>query len=190
MDKKGLTIEVATPNDKEAIRDLWKAVIEDAFKVDKMDQYHKTEDELTFKMEQLDQAFSHQNAQYFIAKIHDKVVGTIAYSTPPNRGILKRTNNALIDEMEIGSLYIKPNYQKQGLGKILLLFILKQLAQKNFEKVCFDSIIETSKQIWVRMFGEPTYQIESKNHQFTHMIWLVNIKDSINRIDKQLGVNL
>jgi len=187
MLKKELTIQKATPKDKLAIRALWKAVIEDAFKVDKVDQHHKSEDELAFKMEQLEQAFNNQDAQYFIARINDDVVGTIAYSTPPNRGILKRTNNALIDEMEIGSLYINPAYQKQGLGKTLLLFILKQLDQKNIEKVCFDSIIETSKQIWVRMFGEPTYQIQSKKHQFTHMIWLVNVKDSINRIDKQLG---
>jgi len=184
MSKEQLTIREANIEDRANIETLWKDVIDHAFKKEGMDAYHNPLDELDFKMNQFDQAFKKKTSTFYVAYKADELVGTIAYGTPPNRGILRRTNNALIDRVEIGSLYIDPIYQKKGYGKILLVHILEALKEQKVDTVCFDSIIESSKQIWRKIFGEPTYLIPSEKHDFTHMIWVVDVQQSINNLKK------
>ena len=183
MTKDHLKIKTATLKDKKAIKYLWDEVIHHAFKHDQIESFLDSKDELDFKMEQLNHAFKSETMHYFTAYENHRLIGTIAYGTPPNRGILRRTNNALNDMIEIGSLYIHPDVQKSGYGRYLLLFILNHLDKQGIKEVCFDSIIETSKKIWSKMFGLPTYEIPSKKHDFVHMIWVVDIKTSIKRIE-------
>ena len=180
--KNQLTIHKATPNHRTSIQKLWKTVLEHTFEAEKPDLHHNAKDELAFKMGQLDAAFENAFTQYFVAYYKQQLVGTIAYETPPNRGILKRTNDELSHMVEIGSLYIKPSFQKRGFGTQLIYFVLETLLDQGVKTVCFDSIIDTSKQIWRRIFGEPKYLIPSKKHDFTHMIWVVDVQAVLNRL--------
>lgn len=182
MKSKAIEFIPATLNDRALVKALWKKVIDQAFIEEGLDQYHNPSHELEFKMKQFDAALTQESTHYFLAFKNNFLIGTIAYGSPPNSGILKRTNQALKDKVEIGSLYIDPTLQKHGYGSVLLIFLLEYLLENGVYEVCFDSIIETSKKIWSRMFGEPKYKIRSKKHDFTHMIWLVNVKDSIKRI--------
>ncbi len=184
MTKNALKIRKATRKDRDTIEVLWEKVIRDAFSKEGIEEHHSTADELAFKMRQFDDACDKAQAHYFLAFDGDKPIGTIAYGTPPNKGILRRTHNALADTMEIGSLYIDPAVQKQSYGKTLLIFILETLLEKEVETVCFDSIIETSKHIWSRLFGEPKYKIPAKNHDFTHMIWVVDVATALENLKR------
>ncbi len=177
-----LQIKKATFNDRDQVEVLWRAVLNHAFNQGPSDDYHNAEHELAFKMEQYDAAFNDGKTQYFLAFVKDALIGTIAYGSPPNRGIMKRTDHALKDMVEIGSLYVEPSVQKKGYGTRLLLYVLNHLLNQKVQEVCFDSIIETSKKIWTKMFGEPTYKVPSKKHNFVHMIWVVDIAESIARI--------
>ncbi|MFP4078198.1 MAG: N-acetyltransferase family protein [Candidatus Izemoplasmataceae bacterium] len=185
-----LTIIDATPDHEEAIRTLWDRVIQDAFKRQGMDEHHNPADELDFKMDQLTEAWHHPSQRYFLAYENAKLIGTMAYGKPPNRGIRRRTGGALNNTVEIGSLYIHPDYQRQGIGKTLLIHALKTLHSEGVDTVCFDSIIESSKTIWLKLFGEPRYKIPSKKHDFTHMIWVVDTKTALKRLmDKENNKN-
>ena len=185
MRQEKLLIRKAKLKDRDELEKLWDRVIQDAFIKEGTDEYHNPKDELAFKMEQFDAALKELSSHYFCAFVDDKLVGTIAYGTPPNRGILRRTGDELKEMVEIGSLYIEPTLQKKGYGRRLLMFILEDLLNKGIHTVCFDSIIESSKQIWRKIFGEPKYQIPSKKHEFVHMIWVVNVKESLENIKKR-----
>ncbi|MFW5913479.1 MAG: N-acetyltransferase family protein [Bacillota bacterium] len=179
MNDPKLKIIDATPDHEEMIRTLWDQVIRDAFKKQGMDAHHNPDDELAFKMDQLKGAWNHPSHHYFLAFFDKRPVGTMAYGKPPNRGILRRTGEALRDTVEIGSLYIHPDYQRKGIGKALLIHALETLQSKGVDTVCFDSIIESSKNIWRKLFGEPRYKIPSKKHDFTHMIWVVSVDTAL-----------
>ncbi len=176
---ESLQIIEATYDARAQVESLWWAVIKHAFHQDALDDYHNPEDELRFKMGQFDAAFHDERSHYFLAFEGERLIGTIAYSTPPNRGIMKRTNHALKGMIEIGSLYIDPTLQKKGYGTQLLLFVLTHLRDQGVAEVCFDSIIETSKKIWTQMFGEPRYKVPAKKHDFVHMIWVVDVEASL-----------
>ncbi len=177
-------IRKAIINDIDAIKALWDHSIKDAFAQQKPDKDHNPEGELVFKMKQLSKAFKKKTSHYFVAFKEDQLIGTIAYGTPPNIGILSRTKGKLVDSIEIGSLYIDPRYQKQGYGKRLLIYILEYIQNLGIDVVCFDSIIESSKQIWIRLFGEPEYKLSSKKDDFTYMIWVVNVQESLENFRK------
>lgn len=157
-------------------------MIVEAFKVEKFEAHLTPKRELQFKMNQLDEAFKKFSSTYFLAFEKDVLVGTIAYGRPPNKGILKQTGNELKNTMELGSLYIDPSKQQKGYGRALLIYALKDLLNQGIKTVCFDSIYETSKAIWRRMFGEPKYNKKARNHNFHHMIWVVDVETSINRL--------
>ncbi len=182
MNSETTTIRKAVPADREIIKDLWYKAIKDAFDKDALGEVHDPKDELAFKMDQLDDAFESPDSHYYLLFDESALVGTIAYGTPPNKGIQKRTDGELSDMVEIGSLYIDPAAQKKGYGRTLLIFILQTLLDQGVETVCFDSIIEWSKRIWIRLFGEPKYRITSKKHDFEHMIWVVDVQTSIERL--------
>jgi len=184
MNKDTLNIRKAYPKDRELIKELWRRVIQDAFKNENFGKHLTPEKELAFKMRQVDEAFKQNSTTIFLAFEKDDLVGTIAYGTPPNKGILKQTGDELIDTIELGSLYIDPSKQKRGYGMRLLMTALEDLKRRGVKTVCFDSIYETSKKIWRRMFGEPTYNKKAPNHDFYHMIWVVDVEDSIERLKR------
>lgn len=185
MKESRLSIREATQEDAERIRTLWWRTIKAAFEQESIKEFLSPEEELAFKMDQLHQAFTSPDSRYFLAFKEDEPVGTIAYGRPPNKGILKQTGGELEDMIEIGSLYIDPVFQKQGYGVELLLFILNTLLAKGVETVCFDTIIESSKQIWRRLFGEPAFHVQSKRLGFSHMIWVVDVSSSLERLEKR-----
>ncbi|MFU8786988.1 MAG: GNAT family N-acetyltransferase [Candidatus Izemoplasmataceae bacterium] len=184
MTETNLTIRKASIDDRALVKVLWDKVIQDAFSKSTSNEHQDHAGELQFKMKQFDKVFRNKKSHYYLAFNGSKLVGTIAYGTPPNWGILKRTKRALKDFIEIGSLYIDPEMQNKGYGKQLLIYILETLLEAGIETVCFDSIIESSIQLWRRLFGEPKYMIPAKRSDFIYMIWVVDVKESINRLKK------
>jgi len=184
MDENNLVIRKARSADRDVIKALWRKVIIEAFKVEDFGNHLTPERELEFKMSQLDEAYKTKNSTYFLALESGTPVGTVAYGTPPNRGILKHAGDELMDTVELGSLYIDPSRQKKGYGRKLLLYALRDLKKNGVDTVCFDSIYETSKAIWRRMFGEPKYNKKAPGHNFYHMIWVVDTGDAIKRLER------
>ncbi len=179
---ENLIIRQAIKADRSAIKDLWFKVIKSAFNQEHFDDDLTPQKELAFKMRQLDKAFESPFFTCFLAFEKQTLIGTIAYDKPPNQGILKQTNDALIDMMELGSLYIDPDKQKQGYGRALLKYALESLQKNGIEEICFDSIYEVSQKIWRAMFGEPIIHKKAPNHSFHHMIWVITVKEALSRI--------
>ena len=184
MYKESLVIKKASIDDKDIIKNLWQETLSDVFNYDKT-IHHNVEDELNFKMQQFDETCLKAKGSYYLAFLNNELIGTIAYTTTPNVGILKRTGKDLINTYEVGSLYIKPKYQNMGYGKDLLIFMYRYLESKGVLTICFDTIIESSKKRWLKMFGEPKYKIFSNTHEFMHMVWVINVKEVLKKLENK-----
>lgn len=177
-----LTFVRATTLHTELIESFWLRVLTHAFTHQAHPENHRPEDELRFKMRQFHHAMASSTAHVFLAFEGTQLIGTIAYESPPNRGILRRTNHALKDLYEIGSLYIEPTLQNRGYGKKLLMFILQEVQKAGIETVCFDSILEHSQKMWLKIFGEARYIFPSDDQTFVVYIWVIDVDDALDKL--------
>ena len=119
---------------------------------------------------------------FFIAKIGDKVIGTISFGLCGN-DIKKCTNGELDNIGELGSLYVLPNYQDKGVGSILINNMINYLHKLGIEQFCLDSGYKTAQRRWIRKFGEPYKEIKNYWGQGSnHMIWLCKVSNHFKEI--------
>ncbi|PKM50286.1 MAG: GNAT family N-acetyltransferase [Firmicutes bacterium HGW-Firmicutes-7] len=114
---------------------------------------------------------------FFIATIDNILVGTIE-SGPPNDIIIKNTSNEYIDLLEVGTVFVHPDYQKQGIGNMMLNHIFNDLANRGVKEFCLDSGYKSAQKIWKKKFKEPVYLLKDYWGEGTdHMIWRSSVSD-------------
>ncbi|MCM3783505.1 GNAT family N-acetyltransferase [Neobacillus mesonae] len=120
---------------------------------------------------------SRPEAFLLVAKIDDTIVGCISYA-PCGEDIRICTEHQLDDVGELGSLYVLPNYQGQGVGSALIKAMTATLNERGIEKFCLDSGYKIAQQKWLHKFGKPYAVVEDYwGPDTTHMVWLCNVKD-------------
>lgn len=116
---------------------------------------------------------------FLLAKCEDKIVGTIWYASASNNEFIKSNlEQDIVWVQEITSVYVLPEYQKKGIGSILLNAILVSLLHKWVSSICLDWGYVQSQKVWTKKFGQPNFV--SKNHfgeWLDYMIWYRNISD-------------
>lgn len=79
---------------------------------------------------------------------------------------------------EIGTVFVKPDYQGQGIGNLLLNAMYLTLQSRGIEEFCLDSGYVNAQKIWKGKFGEPDYLLENYwGEGYPHMIWRKRISD-------------
>lgn len=112
-----------------------------------------------------------------IALDKDKVIGSIEFG-PASDLISDCTNNAFKDLIEVGTVFVHPAYQRNGIGSLLLNKMFFTLKNKGLEEFCLDSGYISAQNIWKKKFGEPDYLLKDYwDEGFDHMIWRIKIKD-------------
>lgn len=141
------------------------------------------EEEIEDKKRYILQDFSSQGEEryFLLAKSKGKILGTIEYGRA--NALLKAcTDGALAEILEIGTLFVDPEYQGLGISKVLQVHLFRRLQNKGISKVCFDSGYPIAQGIWRKRFGEPEYFLENYwgpgSH---HMVWQVGIDDFLYR---------
>ncbi|KIL51366.1 hypothetical protein KP77_08780 [Jeotgalibacillus alimentarius] len=119
----------------------------------------------------------------FVAVEGEKVIGSIACMTPgelitcglePEEGVF-----------EVGSIYIHPDYQRQGTGHALLQYIREYLIERNHSKFYLDAGFVSSQTYWKKRLGEPDLILEDYwGGGFDHMIWIGKLKNSSTSMNK------
>lgn len=115
--------------------------------------------------------------QFLVAKIDGEVVGVISGS-PCGPDIRRCTQEQLAAVPELGSLFIRPEWQGRGIGSCLISSMVILLAERGETHFCLDSGYRLAQQRWLRKFGKP-YQIVANywGEGFDHMIWLCPFAD-------------
>lgn len=120
-----------------------------------------------------------KNRYFLIAKKADKIVGSIEYG-PSNELIYSCTNGELKELLEIGTVFVHPDYQNKGIGSRLLDLIFIELEKNGVKEVCIDSGYKSAQKTWVKKFGNPEYHLKDYwGEDADHMVWRINVGDVI-----------
>lgn len=175
-------IEIRRPTIKDIkeLYELFTIVITDTFTKEGLkDEVEGINEQILSKKEYLLQDVESEGKEryFLIATVNDKIVGTIEYG-PVSQLILECTNNELLGYNEIGSVFVLPEYQKQGIGSLLLNSIYLSLLSKGIKEFCLDSGYTRAQKYWIYKLGTAKY-IENDywGKDFHHMIWFKEIKD-------------
>lgn len=91
---------------------------------------------------------------FLIAMESKKIIGSIEYG-PASDLICHGTNNTFKQLNEVGTVFVHPDYQKMGVGNLLLHAMYSALQSKGIEEFCLDSGYVNAQKIWKKKFGAP-----------------------------------
>ena len=171
-------VEIRRPNikDKEELNQFFYEVVHDTFAREGLAELHDDiNSETESKKRYLEADFgSHGENRYFwIAEdqSNQKIVGTIEYG-PASDLIIKCTSGALEGWFEIGTVFVHPDYQGQGIGTLLLNIMLLTLRNQGIQEFCLDSGYAHAQKIWRKKLGNPDYCLKDYwGEGADHMIW-------------------
>ncbi|MEK5057971.1 GNAT family N-acetyltransferase [Paenibacillus shunpengii] len=170
--------------DVERVNYIFEKTIPDTF--EKEGIAHLEEDlsgEIELKKKLLQRALQSDAADtlFLAAMQDDMVVGTISYS-PCGEDIKVCTEHALDHVGELGSLYVLPSHQGQGIGSALIKALLTLLNEQGVEQFCLDSGYKLAQQKWLRKFGKPYVSVRDYwGPGSVHMVWLCQVNDFIDK---------
>lgn len=180
----GLSISKLTKAEMESVYQVYERSIPVAFENEGIG--HLKEDiceEIEHKKKMLNTSLYsiYSEIQFLIAKLEGTVIGAISYG-PCGEIIRECTENQLDKVGELGSLYVLPHNQGQGVGRALIQELVRQLHKQGITQFCLDSGYKLAQKKWLRKFGEP-YMV-AKDYWGPgndHMIWLCHVMDFIEK---------
>lgn len=117
---------------------------------------------------------------FLVAKLEGRVIGTVSFG-PCGDDIRVCTNNELNHVGELGSLYVLPEYQGQGVGSRLIETMLQHLQSNGVKHFCLDCGLKVAQEKWLRKFGEPYKMLKDYWGKGSHhLVWLCDVADYIN----------
>lgn len=178
-------IEIRRPRteDNEELNQFFSTVIKDTFAREGLSEMlNDIENEIENKKYYLNCDFdSNGKNRYFLLaldKYSNKVIGTIEYG-PSSELINVCTDRALKELYEVGTVFVHPEYQKRGIGTLLLNVMLLTLQNRAIEEFCLDSGYTNAQKIWKKKFGEPDYLLKDYwGEGCDYMIWRRCTKDT------------
>jgi len=124
--------------DKHKLHTLFWEVIKDTYYREGFHHFSEQMKEiLVEKKKYLDTDFSSNGTdRYFlIAELDQQIVGTIE-SGPSSKLLNECTNNKYKNTIELGTVFVVPEYQKLGIGSLLMNAMCKKLADENVNEIC------------------------------------------------------
>jgi GNAT superfamily N-acetyltransferase len=169
----------------EEINQLYKffnTVITDTFIKEGIDEkLNDIKEEIEMKEKYLDSYFKSigEKRYFLVASYDDLIIGSIEYG-PVSELINKCTKYAYKDLVEVGTVFVHPDYQRNGVGNLLLKAMYITLLKKGIKEFCLDSGYSRAQKIWQKKFGEPDYLLKDYwDKENDHMIWRVQVSDSL-----------
>lgn len=178
------TVEIRRPRneDIEEINQFFVTTIKDTFAREGLSELlNSIENEIEIKKEYLKcDINTNGKNRYFLIAVDtncNKIIGTIEYG-PPSELINNCTNKELKDSPEIGTVFVHPDYQRRGIGNLLLNAMFLILLSRGITAFCLDSGYKNAQKVWKKKFGEPAYLLKDYwGNGYDHMIWKRSIDD-------------
>ncbi|HHT7238887.1 MULTISPECIES: GNAT family N-acetyltransferase [Bacillus] len=177
-------VEIRRPNsdDSDELNLFFRLVITNTYKNEGLSQLlDDIENEINSKKQYLKNDFdSNGESRYFLLAIdtsNDKIIGTIEIG-PASTLINSCTGGVLKDLYEIGTVFILPEYQRKGIGSLLLNTMFLTLLSRGIIEYCLDSGYKEAQSIWTKKFGKPSYVLKDYwGESIDHMIWKKSLHD-------------
>lgn len=96
--------------------------------------------------------------QMFVAFDENQIVATGGYTTVGDTvtKTLEFADLTFENLCEVDCFYVKPNYQKQGIGRMLFTKTIEALELTNYKHFALSSGYDKGKAFWKKQLGEPT----------------------------------
>ncbi|USG65461.1 GNAT family N-acetyltransferase [Brevibacillus ruminantium] len=177
-------VEIRRPRveDTEELHQFFRTVIQDTFFREGIaDLLDDIENEFKTKKHYLktDLESNGQQRYFLIAvdKNNKNIIGTIEYG-PASELIRVCTDGALSHLHEVGTVFVHPDYQKRGIGTLLVNVIVLTLQNRGIQEFCLDSGYAQAQKVWSKKFGEPDYLLKDYwGEGADHMIWRPRTND-------------
>lgn len=177
-----IKVEIRRPEIKDIIElhSFFRLVISDTFIKEGIgDKLKDINDEIKAKEKYLenDLQSNGENRYFLIALDGDQIIGSIEFG-PASDLINSCTNNPFKDLIEVGTVFVHPDYQRMGVGNRLLNTMYLTLKNKGIEEFCLDSGYINAQKIWKKKFGKPDYLLKNYwGKGYDHMIWKIKVSD-------------
>lgn len=175
-------IKICRPRieDKEEIIQFFDIVIRDTFVQESLEElYADMENEIEVKKQYLQSDLDSGGIKryFLIALMDDNLVGTIEYG-PASELINRCTDGVMKELVEVGTVLVRPDYQENGIGSLLLNAMCLTLLGRGIEEFCLDCGYAKAQQIWKKKLGKPNYLLRNYwSEGGHHMIWRKKISD-------------
>ena len=178
-------VEIRRPNsdDLEELHLLFRIVITNTYKNEGLSQLlDDIENEINMKKQYLKNDFdSNGEKRYFLLAIdtnNDKIIGTIEVGRAST--LINSCTGGVFKELyEIGTVFILPEYQRKGIGSLLLNTMFLTLLSRGITEYCLDSGYKNAQSIWTKKFGKPSYILKDYwGDSNDHMIWNKSLHDT------------
>lgn len=171
-----MKINIERPRKEEInkIHKVFELTVQDAFAGEGLG--HLKEDilhEISEKKLFLEKDFETEGRDYFflLAKEGEEIVGTISYG--PSNSIISSLAKGRYDSVgEIGTVFVTPSKQRQGIGIKLFTTMVKELKERGIKEYVLDSGYGRAQKYWRKHLGHPVF-IEKDYWAMgaDHMIW-------------------
>jgi len=175
-----LNVEIRRPKieDIKQLNEFFKIVITDTFVKEGIEEkLNDIKDEIEMKKKYIESDFkSNGEERFFLVALYDgNIIGSIEYG-PVSDLIRRCTNNAYKGLIEVGTVFVHPDFQRNGVGNLLLKTIYSVMRKKGIGEFCLDSGYNRAQMIWKKKFGDPDYLLKDywgKGND--HMIWRIKV---------------
>ncbi|RHW43246.1 N-acetyltransferase [Neobacillus notoginsengisoli] len=177
-----MDVEIRRPalRDTEELNEFFRIVISDTFAKEGIaEKVDDLAEEVETKKNYLKADFEScgERRYFLIAQAGGKMIGSIEFGAASSL-IVKCTNGAYSGLVQVGTVFVHPDYQRKGVGSFLLKKIGQVLKGQGIEEFCLDSGYKTAQTIWEKKFGEPAYVLEDYwDEGYAHMIWKNNVRE-------------
>jgi GNAT superfamily N-acetyltransferase len=166
--------------DKDQAKSLFKISIPDTFQREGIKHLTQTcIDEIDYKCRLIEDALGEKKLgfTFWVAKKEDTVVAIISYG-PCGEDIQRCSQGSLSHLGELGSLYVLPEYQNQGLGSALIKAMVTELMSLGIRQFCLDSGYPSAQKRWKQKFGKPVIEVKDYwGPGMTHCVWVSQCED-------------
>lgn len=174
--------EIRAPRgeERELLVTFFKRVIEDTIEKEEIEVPYFLEEEVGDKMELLGKYLTGEDEEriFLVAWYRGRILGTISYA-PCNEYVVELLGEDLEDTGEIGTVYVDPGYQGQGIGSALFNAMCIELLERRIESFYLDSGYRRAQRYWTRKLGDPIRVAKDYwDKGADHMIWYKKIGGS------------
>lgn len=177
---KNIIIRRPKWNDQQEIDHLFSKTIRGAFEKEGAgDAIDEIEEQVCHKQSLISEDLKSKGGSRFflVAELNGKIVGTISHGLRSEL-IAECADRDVSNMQEIASVYVLPEYQGQGITKILLSSMLLCLVSKGISEFCLDTGYENARQVWTKLLGKPSvikkdYWAEDTDH----CVWFKSVAD-------------
>lgn len=160
--------------DKVQLKSLFETVVTDTYTKEGIGHMTKEiKEEVESKMKYIETDFETEGKEqhFLVAEVEGKIVGCGAYG--PCSHLIYDHLPELKSVLELGSVFVHPDFHNQKIGSRLVDQVLVDLKEVA-DEFCLDSGYTIAKKIWTKRFGKPQLILKDFwGEGFDHYIWHV-----------------